>query len=219
MCAQRRIFVSSGQRFGRLTVIDPDRTIINRTGHHERVCLVLCDCGTERVVHLRFLARGATRSCGCLNHEVIVSAHLQHGETKTRLHQIWVGMKQRCTNPRKRAYKDYGGRGITVCPEWQNDYRAFRDWSITHGYESMLSIDRIDNNGPYSPDNCRWIPLPDQARNKRSSRFFTCFGETKILADWMRDPRCAVNGKALARRLKLGWPFAKAITTPITARR
>lgn len=119
---------------------------------------------------------------------------------KTRLYNIWIRMKQRCFNKNSSDYDRYGGRGIAVCEEWKNCYKEFHDWAIANGYNDELSIDRIDNDGDYEPDNCQWITMAQQARNKRNSHMITHNGETKTLAEWAED--MDIESSLLRYRLK-----------------
>lgn len=123
-------------------------------------------------------------------------------------------MKRRCTAPSDDKYPIYGGRGIFVCPEW-NDFEAFYAWATTAGYRPGLSIDRINNNGPYSPDNCRWATRATQDNNRRNNYLVSAFGETKTLTEWSQDPRCVVTYEALMFRIKRrDWNSERALTTP-----
>lgn len=115
------------------------------------------------------LLSGNTKSCHICG-KVAKGRHKIHGGYETRLYRIWCGMKGRCKNPTNKAYKDYGGRGITICDEWDKDFSAFRDWALGHGYEDWLSIDRVDNDKGYSPDNYRWATAKEQSNNRRPKR-------------------------------------------------
>lgn len=137
-----------------------------------------------------------------------------HGESGTRLHGIWVGMKARCNNPKTVRYNRYGGRGITVCPEWLGSYLAFRDWANANGYAENLSIERIDVDGHYCPENCRWASDTEQRENRGNTRYLEAFGERKAASAWLRDPRCVATKKVLYHRIWAGWDTEKALTTP-----
>lgn len=126
-------------------------------------------------------------------------------------------MKWRC-NPKNPRAKDYSDRGITVCGEWRDSYKVFRDWAMANGYEAGLTIDRRDNNIGYSSNNCRWIGYQEQARNTRRNRMVTAFGETKSAVEWEEDARCPVNQKTLCKRLSLGWHDQTAVETPLQTR-
>ena len=144
----------------------------------------MCDCGRETIVAQSSLRSGVTQSCGCLMRELSSKRATKHGGRKTRLYRIWDNMKSRCSNPTKGNYKEYGGRGIKVCEEWLHDFAAFRDWALANGYDDALTIDRIDNDKGYSPDNCRWITQAEQNRNQRTNHMVTYHGETKAIREW-----------------------------------
>ena len=150
----------------------------------------VCDCGNTIEVLGYNLKSGNTRSCGCLQKDWATEQHKKHGETGTRLFTAWVHMKQRCNNPNDRAYKYYGARGITVCEQWANSFEDFRDWAMTNGYADNLTIDRIDVNGDYSPENCRWITIQEQQRNKRDNVRVSYNGQVKTVGEWAKEFNC-----------------------------
>jgi hypothetical protein len=125
-------------------------------------------------------------------------------------------MMDRCYNTLIPAYQSYGGRGIRVCEEWKSDRKEFYEWAFASGFSPGLTIERKDVDGDYCPENCCWIPFHEQMRNMRQSRWMTAFGETKLIADWARDPRCVVSRRRLYKRIEDGWSVEEAITTPKT---
>ena len=153
----------TGQRFGRLTVVE--RTGTSKNGNALWACR--CDCGNVAVVRGASLKNGITRSCGCLIAESTKDRNTTHGLRKTRLYHVWANMKDRCLNPNTPSYSYYGGRGITICDEWRDDFQAFYDWAMANGHRDDLSIDRIDNDKGYNPDNCRWATHSEQMHNRR----------------------------------------------------
>lgn len=129
------------------------------------------------------------------------------------LKALWRTMHARCANPNHNRYHRYGGRGITVCPEWA-DYETFRAWATSSGYKRGLQIDRINTDGSYNPENCRWADSKTNNRNRNNNRLVTHEGVTKTLAEWADDPRCAVTYAVLWERLDYGWTFERALTEP-----
>lgn len=175
-----------GKRFGRLSVVAE----AGRTKGGDLRWLCACDCGKYSVVAGSNLRKGNTKSCGCLAREIsarVGDRSRKHGAYGTRLYFIWQNMKKRCNNPSDSHYPNYGGRGITVCKEWNDDFTIFSDWAIASGYTEDLTIDRIDNSNGYSPDNCRWITKADQNRNKRNSILIEHEGKTKTLSQWAKE--------------------------------
>ena len=200
----------TGQRFGRLVVQKKDET---RTKYKYWVCL--CDCGVTKSILEGSLKQGYTKSCGCLNAENIKKTKWKsHGGSDTKLYKVWQGMKCRCYAKNATKYKQYGGRGITVCDEWKDDYGAFQAWALANGYREGLTIDREDVNGPYSPENCRWTTNKEQQNNRRDNLMITYNGKTQTLTQWAEET--GINEMALRSRIKkLGWSAERALTEPV----
>ena len=136
-----------------------------------------------------------------------------HGDSTTRLYGLWCTMKSRCYNPNMTSYEYYGGRGITICDEWRTSYAAFKEWALENGYKQGLTIDRIDVNGNYCPENCRWATRKEQNRNTRKNRIFTIGGKTQCMADWEED--AGISHQIIDRRMKKGLTFEEAIKKPV----
>jgi len=158
--------VKQGDRFGRLKIIN-EVDSMQRRRDGRRAFLCRCDCGQEKIISVKLLFNGQTKSCGCLKIELTAERRKTHGMSRTRLHRIWCQMLQRCRNINDSSYSNYGGRGITVCKEWQDDFVVFHTWAMSNGYKDNLSIDRIDGNGNYEPSNCRWASKSYQTQNTR----------------------------------------------------
>ena len=154
----------TGNRYGLLTVLDYKET---RNGHTYWKCR--CDCGKIHIAESYNLRSGHTQSCGCRVAAIVSETQTRHGGRFTRLYRIWRNMRYRCNNPRTTNFERYGGRGISVCKEWDNTedgFENFRDWALSHGYAENLTIDRINNDGNYEPSNCRWVTRKEQTRNR-----------------------------------------------------
>lgn len=206
-----------GQKFGRLTVIEINATMQGKYRRWMWRCK--CDCGNETIARGDYIVRGHTSSCGCALHDN--KPNLKHGESKTRLYHIWLSIHTRC-NPEKnkcnaQCHYRYGGRGIRVCKEW-DDYEIFARWARENGYREDLTIERIDNDGDYCPENCRWASIREQTWNRRTTRYVTYKGQEMALAE-----ACALAGvryKTVFERITYrGWSFEKAITIPINGTR
>lgn len=203
------------QRYGRLVATKRH----GKTTYGQTQWECKCDCGNSVLVGIGNLRSGHTRSCGCLSKDAssdIGKRNAKHGESFTRIYRIHSSMIERCFSQKSKDYQKYGGRGITVCDEWKNSYEAFRDWSFANGYADNLSIDRVDNNGPYAPWNCRWTTAKVQQNNTRRNRVIEYDGKTLTLAQWSDET--GLNYFTLWSRLQKGWSVEKALTTKIKQR-
>ena len=166
-----------GQKFGKLLVLEKTNEKAKNNGEYKYKCI--CDCGKKILVRGSNLKQGNSKSCGCSHSNSITKEN-------HRLYVIYDNMKARCNNPKNVGYKNYGGRGIKVCNEWNKDFNIFVKWALENGYKDNLTLDRINNNGNYEPSNCRWATKIEQANNMRTNRFITYNNETKTIAQWSR---------------------------------
>lgn len=161
----------TGEKFGRLTVIGVSRKV--ESGNRERYYWrCKCDCGNEKEVRTDCLTSGLVKSCGCLKKDqdkINLTKYHKHKLSHTKLWDTYYGMKSRCYDKTDKRYSDYGGRGIEICPEWLENFENFVSWSLKNGFDDNLQIDRIDNDSGYSPQNCRWISIKENCRNRRSN--------------------------------------------------
>lgn len=155
-----------GQKFTRLTVSER----IGSDSRGRSIWLCMCDCGNKVVARSDSLKSGATKSCGCYHRDNVSKFTSKHGKSKTKLYGVWGSMKDRCRNRNHKRFLDYGGRGISVCEDWQQDYESFYSWAMAAGYTAGMTLDRIDVNAGYCPSNCRWISNDEQQKNKRNNR-------------------------------------------------
>lgn len=159
------------------------------------------------------LKRGATKSCGCLHNEMISKSLKRHGMTDSKLYGVWRAMKARCYTPSATYYSYYGGRGISVCEEWKTSFESFYRWAVETGYvetdDRTCTLDRIDVDGNYEPDNCRWVTSVAQANNRRSNQNYTYNGETHNVTQWAHI--IGISPKTLFSRLYSGLDFEEAI--------
>ncbi len=198
----------TGKRFGRLTVIRKDGHLGEKTAW-----LCKCDCGNYKRISTDRLTTGKTQSCGCLRNEMVRKALTTHGMRHTKIYKIWEAMKRRCNSPKCDHYILYGGRGIRYIPEWDR-FVPFYKWALSAGYKEGLSIDRIDVNGNYEPENCRWIPLKQQAYNKTTSHYLTLNGKTMTVTEWSKSTGIPTYD-IFQRISKLHWSVKRALTEPV----
>jgi hypothetical protein len=189
----------TGKKVGYLTAIKRSR---DASGTVAWECL--CECGKTTFIRTNDFTRGIRKSCGCARDYFISKTLSRHGCYKDRLYRIWEGMRRRCSYKKDQNYKHYGGRGIKVCEEWETDFVNFREWAIDNGYEENLTIDRIDCNGNYEPDNCRWATMKEQLRNTRRNHYITFNGERKLITDWANELDISLSG--IYKRINRGVP-------------
>ena len=180
----------------------------------KRLWEIKCGCG-ETFIAQPSSTNGRCRNCGYKYNSVARSVHGEapgKGKHSTRLYNIWACMRDRCNNSNERAYQYYGGRGISVCDEWK-DYLLFKKWALDNGYNDSLTIDRIDVNEGYSPQNCRWATMLEQSNNRRSNHYLTFNGKTASIADWAR--KTGISASAIRQRINIyGWSVEQALTIP-----
>lgn len=181
--------------------------------HGEAMWKCICDCGKEHEATSYNLTRGRTTQCRSCMILQIAKSNTKHGCKPKRLHEIYANMKTRCHNPNYELWSRYGGRGIKVCEEWENSYKSFRDWAFSSGYSDNLTLDRIDNDGDYCPDNCKWSDRVEQANNRHTNRILTLNGEKDTMANWAR--KTGLPYWLIQRRLdEFKWSEEKTLTTP-----
>lgn len=202
-------------KFGRLTVLNKDADRILPSGRRESMWLCKCDCGNIKSVRGASLVSGNTSSCGCLRREKSssrMSARRTHGFGGTKIYKIWQSMLRRCEVESSKSFKNYGALGVRVCDEWHS-VDVFCNWAISNGYLEGLTLERIDNQLGYCPDNCIWADRFVQNNHTSRNHTITFNGETLTMAQWSR--RTGISYDAIKARLnKYGWSVEKALTTP-----
>lgn len=205
-----------GSRFGRLSVVERFPSYMGKKKTYYRC---VCDCGNEVFVSSCNLGKHCN-SCGCLSKEIVSERFSTHGKSNTKLFVIWTDMRNRCLKERDREYKNYGGRGVTICVEWL-DFQNFHDWAIANGYDEnaprgQCTLDRIDVNGNYEPSNCRWVDMKVQSRNRRNNVRFSLNDESRTIAEWAEIsglPYSTIYYRYVIKR----WSPLKTLTKPLRA--
>lgn len=192
-----------GKKFNKLTVIE-------KLENNYYLCK--CDCGNTKKIRKDHIINKTIKSCGCLQRKVAKKLSTKHNLSNSKLYKVWGGIKERCLNKNNKSYKNYGGRGITVCKEWLDDFMSFYQWAIINGYKNNLSIDRIDVNGNYEPSNCRWITQKQQCNNTRVNVTIIFNNEIHTLSQWAEIT--GISYSALRHRIQRNWTVEKALTTP-----
>lgn len=206
----------SGQRFGRLTALHPTGRQMFPSGN--AVWIFECDCGN---VVERTIPASSTKmpSCGCYVRERMSKLNRTHGGRHDRLYLVWMDMRRRCYDTKDSNYYNYGGRGIIVCDEWK-DYAVFRSWAKESGYDqtakrAKCTLDRIDVNGNYCPENCRWVDCKTQCNNKRNNKLIEYDGRVQTLKQWADE--LGLSYSLVTRRIASGWSAERAFTQPSAA--
>lgn len=204
----------TGQRFGNLYVNFRAEDKIEPSGYHCVMWNCTCDCGKVVNVRAKSLTGGVTKSCGCLAKKQLSERAGKHHGYGTRLYHVWNSLRQRCNNPNNRAYANYGGRGIHICEEW-DDFATFREWAYSSGYDETAekgkcTLDRIDVNVGYNPNNCRWVSLSEQNKNKTTTPYYTLNGVTHNLKEW--SVITGIKYETLWRRYKAGWSAERSLS-------
>lgn len=202
-----------GKEFNRLKVIE----YVGKTNHRVSVYICQCVCGQKVTVRADRLKAGIVKSCGCLQREIATAMQMKHGGSDTRLYVVYKDILSRCSNPNSPKFKNYGGRGIDICEKWRNSFAEFRDWAYANGYDEnapkgQCTIDRIDNNKGYSPDNCRWLTLKEQNNNRGNNIKFEINDKIFTLAQLAE--MYGFSYSTLYSRVKKGWGIQKALSTP-----
>lgn len=214
---------TAGDRFSRLTFTGTFGCISERRANRSSgigyriTCECRCDCGKLRMYRVKELVHGHVKSCGCLQRETastLGKARRRLSDERRILRRTWKAMIARCRDPKNEAFDRYGARGITVSEPWRSSVEAFESWAMKNGFRPGLTLDRVDNDGPYSPRNCRWVSRLVQGRNRRNNIMIEAFGETKCLSEWLDDPRCRASRKALRYRIARGADPTIALLTP-----
>ncbi len=204
----RKADIKVGQRFGRLTILQEEPVYVLPSGRRKRYFLCRCDCGNEISIRLESLAQGKTISCGCYRSEKASTHRLTHHP----LYGVWRDMRSRCDGRNKRSFHNYGERGIKVCDEWKNSFESFYEWCINNGYRKGLTLDRIDVDDNYSPENCRFVTMKVQQNNKRNNLFYVIDGNKKTLTEWCNIYK--INFNTVRKRLNKGMDILLALTVP-----
>lgn len=203
----------TGKRFGKLTVVSRAENAIEPNGKPRVMWNCHCDCGNDTVVAGSHLRNKHTTSCGCYGREARIKSNTTHGKSNTPIYRTWRHMIERCYNKNNKRYNSYGGRGIKVYDKWINDFQSFYEYvsSLPHYGENGYSLDRIDNDGNYEPNNIRWADDYIQNNNQRTSHFITFDGKTQTISQWSRE--LDIPYDTLYSRISRGWSIDRALTT------
>ena len=193
------------EKYGKLTILKEDHKKKYKNGTIFSYVLCRCDCGKEKVINYNNIKRGLVKSCGCLT-------KTKNGLSGTRIGKCYHGIMQRCYNKKDINYKNYGGRGIKMCKEWVDNFMSFYNWAKKSGYKDGLTIDRINPNGDYCPENCRWATIKEQQNNRTNNRILEYKGQKRTITAWANF--CGLSYRNLHYRLKNGYSIEEAIERP-----
>ena len=197
-----RAFDYTGQQFGRWTVL--------RRGDKPKFWICRCECGKVKAANIDNLKAGKSTSCGCYKAELGRKHFETHGQSKTKLYAVWCAMRNRCNKPGVNGYNRYGGRGIKVCEEWQNSFVPFLGWAMANGYKEGLEIDRINNDGNYCPENCRWVTRFENMQNTRINKHIEYKGNTYTISQLAEIH--GIDASLVGSCLRKGWTVEEAVT-------
>ena len=195
--------IKAGDKYNRLTAIKFSHKA--KTNQH---WLFKCDCGNEKIISVSYVKSGATKSCGCLRKNN--GRKIIHGKTGTKIYKCWCSMKRRCLDKNRKDYKHYGGRGITVCHKWLKFINFYKDMGEK---PKGLTLDRIDNNGDYCKENCRWATRKEQQNNRRDNYLITYKGKTQTINQWAE--RLGISRGVIFWRIKKGWSIKKTLENSV----
>lgn len=195
-----------GQKFGKLLVLN----YYSKDKNNKVLWNCVCDCGNTTIVRTNDLKSNKVKSCGCYRDCATIKRSTKHNKSHTRLYRIYYNMISRCYNTNNDQYINYGGRNIKICDKWLNDFNSFYNWSINNGYESDLTIDRIDNDCDYEPSNCRWTDIKTQSLNRRTNRYITYKNETLTIKEW--SDKLNIPYTRIYARLYRGCPIEKILS-------
>lgn len=212
----------TNKKFGKLTVLklQEKRPLTYKGGKRgfAYYWLCQCECGNKKIIRQDHIIKNGTLSCGCLQKQIAREKCLQNNKTHElshhKLYKIYYNIKSRCYNPKTQNYYLYGGRGIKMCKDWYKDFFSFYTWAINNDYKEDLTIDRIDVNKDYEPNNCRWIDIKTQANNRRNNHYITCNNETHTIAEWAEKLKLK-RGTLSARINNYNWSIEKALFTKV----
>lgn len=202
----------TGCKFGRLTVLSKGKARKRSDKGFTHYWICECDCGNTVEVRGDDLKSGRTQGCGCYQRQRAKEYHTKHGMCGERIYWIWVDMKRRCKSQSRKCFDRYGGRGIAVCEEWKA-FEPFYEWAIANGYREDLTIDRIDNDSDYCPENCRWATQKEQCNNTSSNHRITYNGETHTLVEWAEI--LGLPKSVMYDRTRRGWSMERIVNTPM----